>query len=303
MDRLRLIVVGSAAGGGFPQWNCGGAVSALFWEGDTRVVPRTQSSIAASVDGKRWVLLNASPDLRHQIIATPALHPRAGERHSPIAAVVLTNGDIDHIAGLLTLRERQPFDLYATAAIQEVLSANPIFEALDRGVVRRHTIVLGETVDTGTGVLVEIFPVPGKVPLYMENGEPEIGAETETTIGARVIGRDGASAFYIPGCAFLSPALRERLADAALVLFDGTLWTDDEMIRQGVGQKTGRRMGHISMSGADGSIEALKDLGVTRKVFVHVNNTNPVLIEDSPERRAAEAAGWEIAVDGMEISL
>ena len=157
--------------------------------------------------------------------------------------------------------------------------------------------------DTGTGVLVEIFPVPGKVPLYMENGEPEIGAETETTIGARVIGRDGASAFYIPGCAFLSPALRERLADAALVLFDGTLWTDDEMIRQGVGQKTGRRMGHISMSGADGSIEALKDLGVTRKVFVHVNNTNPVLIEDSPERRAAEAAGWEIAVDGMEISL
>jgi pyrroloquinoline quinone biosynthesis protein B len=303
MDRLRLIVIGSAAGGGFPQWNCGSAVSALFWQGDARVVARTQSSIAASVDGERWVLLNASPDLRHQIIATPALHPHAGERHSPIAAVVLTNGDIDHVAGLLTLRERQPFDLYATAAIQQVLSANPIFEALDRTVVRRHTIALGETVDTGTGVAVEIFPVPGKVPLYMERGEPEIGAETDTTIGVRVIGRDGADAFYVPGCAFLSPALRARLADASLVLFDGTLWTDDEMIRQGVGQKTGRRMGHISMSGEDGSLAAFKDLGVARKVFVHINNTNPVLIEGSPERRAAEAAGWEIGVDGMEIAL
>jgi pyrroloquinoline quinone biosynthesis protein B len=302
MDRLRLIVVGSAAGGGYPQWNCGSAVSALFWEGDTRVVPRTQSSIAASVDGKRWVLLNASPDLRHQIIATPALHPQAGERHSPIAAVVLTNGDIDHIAGLLTLRERQPFDLYATAAIQEVLSANPIFEALDRGVVRRHTIVLGETVDTGTGVQVEIFPVPGKVPLYMENGEPEIGAETETTIGARVIGRDGASAFYIPGCAFLSPALRKRLADAALILFDGTLWTDDEMIRDHVGVKTGKRMGHMSVSGADGTVAAFAGLDVKRKLFIHINTTNPILLDDSAERAEAEAAGWEVTYDGMEIS-
>ena len=303
MDRLRLIVIGSAAGGGFPQWNCGSAVSSLFWQGDARVVPRTQSSIAASVDGSRWVLLNASPDLRHQIIATPALHPRRGERHSPIAAVVLTNGDIDHVAGLLTLRERQPFDLFATAAIQEVLSANPIFEALDRSVVRRHTIALGETVDTGTGVEIEIFPVPGKVPLYMEDGEPEIGAETETTIGVRIVGRDGASAFYVPGCAFLSPALRERLANAPLVLFDGTLWTDDEMIRQGVGQKTGQRMGHISMSGPDGSIAAFEDLGVARKVFVHINNTNPVLIDGSPEQRAAVAAGWEVGVDGMEIAL
>jgi pyrroloquinoline quinone biosynthesis protein B len=303
MARLQLIVIGSAAGGGFPQWNCGRAVSSLFWQGDTRVVPRTQSSIAASVDGSRWVLLNASPDLRHQIIATPALHPRAGERHSPIAAVVLTNGDIDHVAGLLTLRERQPFDLYATAAIQEVLSANPIFEALDRTVVRRHTIALGDTLDTGAGVAIEIFPVPGKIPLYMENGEPEIGAETEATVGARIIGRDGAETFYIPGCAHLSPGLRERLKDASLVLFDGTLWTDDEMIRQGVGQKTGQRMGHISMSGDGGSIAAFKDLGVARKVFVHINNTNPVLIDDSPQRRAAEEAGWEIAVDGMEIAL
>ena len=303
MDRLRLIVLGSAAGGGFPQWNCGSAVSALYWQGDARVVPRTQSSIAASIDGTHWVLLNASPDIRHQIMATPALHPWRGQRHSPINAVVLTNGDIDHIAGLLTLRERQPFALFATAAIHDVLSANPIFDALDRDLVQRRAIHLGETVETGIGVGIETFPVPGKVPLFMEDGEPDIGAETETTIGVRIIGIDGASAYYVPGCAFLSPALRQRLTDAPLVFFDGTLWTDDEMIRQGVGQKTGQRMGHISMSGPDGSIEAFKDLGIARKVFVHINNTNPILIDDSPERRAAQAAGWEIAVDGMEIAL
>jgi len=301
MNHLRLIVVGAAAGGGFPQWNCGKAVSALYWQGDSDVTPRTQSSLIASVDGERWLVLNTSPDIRQQIIATSALHPRLGERHSPISSVLLTNGDIDHVAGLLTLRERQPFSLYATSAIHEVLDSNPIFEAVNRTVVGRHTVALNEIVETDTGVGFEIFAVPGKVPLYMEDGDPEIGAETETTVGVRLFDDAGNTAFYIPGCAFLSDSLRDRLTSADTVLFDGTLWTDDEMKRQGVGEKTGQRMGHISMSGPDGSIAAFDDLNVRRKVFVHINNTNPVLVNGSPECQQAEAAGWQVAYDGMEI--
>ena len=303
MSRLRLVVTGSAAGGGFPQWNCGKAVSARYWRGDAGVVARTQSSMIASVDGERWLLLNASPDIRQQIIATPVLHPSPGARHTPIEAVLLTNGDIDHIAGLLSLRERQPFVLYATAAIHEVLDRNQIFDALARDIVERRTIGLGDIVETEPGVGFEIFAVPGKVPLFMEDGDPLIGAETDTTIGVRLFGRAGETAYYIPGCALVPPPLRQRLSGADLLLFDGTLWTDDEMIRQGVGEKTGRRMGHISISGADGSIAAFAELGIRRKVFVHINNTNPVLIEDSPERGKAEQAGWEIAHDGMELAL
>lgn len=303
MGRLRLIVLGSAAGGGFPQWNCGAAVSGLYWQGDTRVVARTQSSVAASADGERWLLLNASPDLRQQIIATPALWPKEGGRNSPVSQVLLTNGDIDHVAGLLSLRERQPFRILATESMLAVLEDNPIFNALDRGLVERQRIALGEVVDTGIGIRAEAFAVPGKIPLYMENGEPEIGTETDATIGVALEGPEGEGAFYVPGCAHMSEALRGRLADAPLVLFDGTLWRDDEMIAAGVGAKTGRRMGHISMAGADGSIDAFASLGVARKVFVHINNTNPVLIEGSAERREAEAAGWEIGYDGMEIAL
>ncbi len=303
MDRLRIIVIGAAAGGGFPQWNCGKGVSMRFWRGDENVTARTQSSIIASVDGERWLLLNASPDIRHQIVSTPVLHPRQGERHSPIKAVLLTNGDIDHIAGLLTLRERQPFTLYATSAVHDVLAQNVIFDALDRSTVDRRTLTLEGVFETGFGVGFEIFSVPGKVPLFMEDGEPEIGAETDTTVGVRLFGPSGETAFYVPGCARLPPALRNRLANAEVVLFDGTLWADDEMLTAGVGQKTGQRMGHISMVGPDGSIAAFRDLNVRRKIFVHINNTNPVLIENSDERRQAVTAGWEIAEDGMEVRL
>jgi pyrroloquinoline quinone biosynthesis protein B len=303
MSRLRLIIIGSGAGGGFPQWNCGKAVSALYWQGDPRVAARTQSSVIASVDGERWLLLNASPDLRNQIISTPALHPRPGERHTPIASVLVTNGDIDHIAGLLTLRERQPFVLLATRSMLDVLAANPIFEAVARDVVPRRAIALGDPVDTGIGLTVELFPVPGKVPLFMEDGEPDIGAENESTVGVRLSTDDGAVAFYIPGCAFLSDRLRERLAGAPVVLFDGTLWNDAEMITQGVGHKTGHRMGHMSISGPEGTIAAFAELRAGRKIFVHINNTNPVLIEGSPERAAAVEAGWEIGYDGMEVVL
>ena len=299
---MRLIVLGAAAGGGFPQWNSACAVGLRAWQRDPAARWRTQCSVAISADGERWTLLNASPDLRQQILATPALHPRHGPRHSPIAAVVLTNGDVDHVAGLLNLRESQRFRLYATGAILEVLERNPIFNVLNPEFVRRQPLTLEQPVELDGGPTMVPFAVPGKVPLYLEGAALEIGAETEDVIGLEVWA-EGGKAFFVPGCARLTPALAERLAGAALVLFDGTLWTDDEMIGSGTGVKTGARMGHMSVFGPDGTLAAFAALGVRRKVLIHINNTNPILLEDSAERAATLAAGWEVACDGMEITL
>lgn len=306
---LHALIVGAAAGGGLPQWNCNGPNSATFWRGDMPLVPATQSSLAVSGDGESWALLNASPDIRAQIMARPQLQPRDparfGLRDTPISAVLVTNGDIDHIAGLLTLREKQAFRLAMTASIAEVLEANPVFEALDRELVTREVIGLDAPFELVAGVTATLFAVPGKVPLFLEGQHGGDAVETdlmgEQTVGVALTGGAG-TLFYIPGCARLIPALADRLRGAAAVLFDGTLWTDDEMIRQGLGQKTGARMGHMSMSGPDGSITAFAGLDVARKVFVHINNTNPVW-HDGPEREEAEAAGWEIGYDGMEITL
>jgi pyrroloquinoline quinone biosynthesis protein B len=299
---LRILVLGSAAGGGFPQWNCRCPVCQLAWAGDRRVSPRTQSSLAVSADGERWLLLNASPDLRQQILATPLLQPRETGRHSPIGAVVLTNGDVDHVAGLLTLRERQPLALYATPAVLAMIDDNPIFRVLDPGCVRPVAVALDEPVETPIGLEVTAFAVPGKVPLHQEGDEVRIGGETDTTIGLRVTG-GGAQFFHIPGCAAVTPALLQRIRGAPLLLFDGTTYTDDEMVRLGLSEKTAHRMGHVAMSGPDGSIDGLAAADIRRKVFIHINNTNPVMVDGSAERRAVEAAGWEVAFDGMEIVL
>ena len=303
MSRLRIIVIGSAAGGGYPQWNCRGPVSSLFWNGDSRVQERTQSSLAVSSDGEQWALLNCSPDIRQQILRTPALWPQQPPRHSPIKSVVLTNGDIDHVAGLLTLREKQAFRLLGTRRVLEVLETNSIFRALDPAYVEKVPVALDRPFALVGDLTAEIFAVPGKVPLYLEDGEPEVGEESESTVGIKICSHGGGHFFYIPGCAQVSTGLRARLQGTPLILFDGTLWQDDEMIRSGVGEKTGRRMGHLSLSGPNGSIAAFADMDIGRRVFVHINNTNPVLIADSAERLAAEAAGWEIAYDGMELSL
>jgi pyrroloquinoline quinone biosynthesis protein B len=300
---MRLIVLGAAAGGGFPPWNSACPVGRRAWQRDPAARWRTQCSLALSGDGERWTLLNASPDLRQQILETPALHPRQGPRHSPIAAVVLTNGDVDHVAGLLTLRESQAFALYATGAILAVLESNPIFNVLDPEFVKRARLTLEQPVEVDGGPALVPFAVPGKVPLYLEGDAPAIGAETEDVIGLELRAGTGESAFFIPGCAHLTPALAERLRGAALVLFDGTLCTDDEMIRSGTGAKTGARMGHMSIFGPDGTLAAFAPLGVRRKILIHVNNTNPILLDDSAERKVVETAGWEVACDGMEIEL
>ncbi|MEO1467627.1 MAG: pyrroloquinoline quinone biosynthesis protein PqqB [Pseudomonadota bacterium] len=302
---MRLIVLGAAAGGGLPQWNCAATNSASFWAGGSAAMPAaSQSSLAVSVDGERWLVLNASPDIRSQIMATPALQPRVdkGLRNSPIAAVMLTNGDIDHVGGLLTLRESQPYDLWMTPAISDVLDANPIFEAVNRDIVHRRTVHLEQPIQPIEGLTVTLFAVPGKVPLYMETGEVATDLIGEQTVGVALETGRG-HAFYIPGCASMTPELAKRLHGAALVFFDGTVFYDDEMIREGVGHKTGQRMGHMAMAGPEGSMAAFEGLEVGRRVYVHINNTNPVWRPDTPERAEVEAAGWTIAHDGLEILL
>jgi pyrroloquinoline quinone biosynthesis protein B len=298
---LKIIVLGSAAGGGFPQWNCRCPVCRLAWTNDPRVRARTQSGLAISADGHRWLLLNASPDLRQQILATPALHPDSGRRSSPIEAVILTNGELDHVAGLFALREQQPFRLLATSAIHAALDENPLFNALNRDLVRRSLLKEDEAFDL-LGIRFKPFRVPGKVPLYQESGDVTLAQETEHVLGLDIRSETG-RCLYVPNCARVTPALRARLDGADVMFFDGTTYHDDEMVRLGLSAKTATRMGHISMEGVDGSLEKLSDLRVGRRIYIHLNNTNPVLVDGSEERTVVETAGWELAYDGMELSL
>jgi pyrroloquinoline quinone biosynthesis protein B len=296
---LSVRILGAAAGGGLPQWNCGcpncqaarrGVIAAL-----------TQSSIAVSGDGASWALVNASPDLRQQLAAAPALAP-TGPRRSPLCAVLLTNGDIDHVAGLLTLREKAAFRLLATAEVHRALAANPLIEALDPALVERVEVPVGQPFALAPGLTATLFPVPGKVPLYLEGPDVRTDLEGEWTVGV-ALDADGARALYVPGCAGMTDALAARLRGAPLVLFDGTLYEDDEMLAAGLGEKTGRRMGHMPINGPDGSLAALAPLDIARKVYVHMNNSNPVLDPRRPERAAVEAAGWTVGADGMEFVL
>lgn len=307
---LKAIVLGAAAGGGFPQWNSTGPGCLRARAGDALARRRTQASLAVSADGERWVLLNASPDLPAQIIATAALQPKpaaSAVRHSPIAAVVLTGAEVDTLAGLLSLRERHAFAIFAAPTTLDVLDANPIFNVLDRALVSRHAmpldapVALTDGAGRALGIAVEAFAVPGKVALFQEQGADPGRADAGETIGLRVSADTGAL-FFIPGCAAMTPALAARLRGADCVLFDGTLWQDDEMIASGAGTKTGARMGHMSISGDAGVIAAFAELGVRRKILIHLNNTNPVLLADSIPRAAVVRAGWEVAEDGMEIA-
>jgi pyrroloquinoline quinone biosynthesis protein B len=312
---MLIKVIGAGAGGGLPQWNCNGQNSVDARHGVPTVKPRTQASVAVSADGRQWVLLNASPDIRQQINGTPELHPdREGPpRNSPIKAVVLTNGDVDAVAGLLCLRESQPLTVYGSARVLDVLAENSIFEVLNPDLVKRETMALGQSFAVEgpsgpVGLTSEAFTVPGKIPLYLEDEEKgtggSFGTEEGDTVGLKVTeDASGNHFFFIPGCSGLDDPLRERLNGAPLLFFDGTLYTNDEMIVQGLMQKTGDRIGHMNMSGPKGTLEQTAPLNIARKVFIHINNSNPVLRDDSPERAAVEAAGWEVSYDGMEVRL
>ena len=303
---LNVVVLGTAAGGGLPQWNCGCAGCRAAWTDPG--LRRTQASLAASADGENWFLVNASPDVRQQILETPQLHPRPDRlRHSPVAGVILTNGEVDAVAGLLTLREGSPFGIWAHSRVLETLDANSIFNVLSHDLVPRRTIEIGEPFEPmlqdgrPSGLVVEAFEVPGKPAWYLEeSGAAEAPGDT---LGLRIRTEDHAGIYVITACGAVTPELGARLRGAPAVFFDGTLWRDDEIVRAGLGQKTGQRMGHVSMSGEDGAIAALAGLGIGRKLFIHVNNSNPAHLAHSAERRQLEEAGWEIPDPGQEVRL
>ena len=308
---LRIIVLGTAAGGGVPQWNCG-CDNCNRARRDPNL-QMTQCSIAVSADGDHWYLINASPDIRQQITSTRQLHPQLGRlRDSPIAGVVLTNGEIDAIAGLLTLREGSPFAIYAHQAVLDTLKANSIFNVLTAERVERHAITSGQSFEpllpdgSASGLEITPFKVPGKEALYLESNASSSAAARDDggTLGLKIrhVAEDKVF-FFISACADVTPELKTMLAGAALVFFDGTLWRDDEMIEAGLSQKTGTRMGHLSMSGAEGAMAALGALNIGQKIFLHINNSNPALLADSPERQSAERSGWRVPRDGMEIQL
>ncbi len=307
---MRAIVIGSAAGGGFPQWNCGCPNCAGVRAGAAGLVGRTQDSVAVTADGERFALVNASPDILAQIKATPALWPKA-PRHTPIGAVVLTNGDMDHVLGLFSLRESQPLALYATPPVWKGLEASVLIRTLKRfeGQVVFRPLVIGEDVDLADaagaplGIRVRAFAAPGKLPVHLvghaaESPEDNVGLSLRDARG-----KDAPGIAYAAACASLDEAMGSDLADHAAVLFDGTFYREHELVRLGLSKAVAKDMAHLPISGETGSLArmaALDSMRDARKIYTHVNNTNPILAS-SEERRAVLAAGWEIAFDGMEI--
>jgi pyrroloquinoline quinone biosynthesis protein B len=307
---LRVVVLGAAAGGGVPQWNCGCAICQAARTQHPEL-QSTQASLAISADGHHWFLINASPDLRQQLIKAPQLHPAAGKlRHSPISGVILTNGEIDAIAGLLSMREGWPFTIYAHPKVLATLKSNSVFNVLNEKTVRREPIAIDRGFEpvladgSPSGIEILPFEVTGKGAWYLEGERREGSEATGDTLGLRIRDKATGKAFYfLAACAEATDDLKSRLKGASLVFFDGTVWRDDEMIAAGLSTKTGRSMGHIAMSGETGAIAALESLGIERKIFLHINNSNPVWLAGSEERKAAERAGWHIPADGTEIVL
>ena len=308
---LRVVVLGAAAGGGVPQWNCGCRICRAA-RSEHPELQSTQASIAFSADGAHWYLVNASPDLRQQLIDTAQLHPRSGVlRHSPIAGVILTNGEIDAVAGLLSMREGSPFAIYAHPKVLAILKSNSIFNVLSEKNVARVPIDVDKAFEpalpggTPSGIEILPFAVAGKGAWYLEGKAHPGGADgAGDTLGLRI--RDKATNrhfYFIAACADVTDELKSRLSGAPLVFFDGTVWRDDELIAAGLGTKTGQGMGHISMSGNKGAIESLAGVAIDRKIFLHINNSNPALLHGSEERKMAESAGWQIPADGTEIVL
>jgi pyrroloquinoline quinone biosynthesis protein B len=264
---------------------------------------RLQESVAVSGDRTRWVLLNASPDVARQIEAFPALHPTV-TRSTPIAAIVLTNGDLDHCLGLLMLREAQPLVVYATEAVRDSFVENPFARTLQRfsGQLDWRVLSLGAEVPLAeTSLLLTALPAPGKPPLHREG---RVAAQAADNVGLRI--RDaagGALLAYFPGVGRLTETVRAALEGVACVFFDGTFWSSDELRALGVAARPAEGMGHLPIGGPTGSLAGLADVGAGRRVYIHLNNTNPVLRDDSPERAAVSAAGWEVARDGAELDV
>jgi len=290
---MRIRVLGAAAGGGFPQWNCGCGNCRKARAGSPDVSPLTQECVAISGDGERWILLNASPEIRSQIETFAALHPRE-PRHSPIAGIVLTNGDLDHCLGLLSLRESHPLTVYATDEVRRGFTeGNVLYRTLERfpGQVTWKDL----QGDLGEGLSVEAIPAPGKPPVHLEKKQKTKEGEN---VGLLIHDRKtGKRLAYFSAAGGITPAMRSAIDGADCVFFDGTFWSNDELIRLGLGTKRAEDMAHIPV------VDSLSAFKTKRKIYIHINNTNPMLDRGSAERRQVEAKGWEIAHDGMEFVL
>lgn len=303
---MRVRVLGSAAGGGFPQWNCNCVNCRGLRSGFLRATARTQSSIALSADGVCWYVINASPDIRQQINAFEGLSPRSIPRDTPIQAILLTNAELDHIAGLLSLRESQPLCFYSTRQVQDwVLESNVVFRAICSSSSQRTWQIVSTSGQHGligvdgkdSGLRYEAFTVPGKPPAYLTD---VVSPGSEGTIGYKITDtQSGRSLAYVPAIKQIDAHVVAILDSCDCFFFDGTCWSDDELVTQRLAQKTALSMGHVPISGPGGSLARLTSLRTARKIYTHLNNTNPLLIEDSPERRVVEEAGWEVAFDGM----
>jgi pyrroloquinoline quinone biosynthesis protein B len=293
-------VLGAAAGGGFPQWNCGCPQCRAVRDGSRPCRSRTQSSVAVSADYQRWFLLNASPDIRAQIESFPALQP-GGVRHSPLQAVLLTDAELDHTLGLLLLREAGDLEVHATAAVHEILcKGTSLLQTLGAYTrVEWRTVAVGIEVSLADSLSYRAFHVPTNKRARFGTGEGE-----ESVVGYRITdGHTGRALVYVPGAQELTASVRAHLEGCTCLLIDGTCWHDDELIRLGIGGKTSREMGHLPISGADGSLKQLAPFPIERKIYIHINNTNPILLEDTPERRIVEEHGLEVAADGLELEI
>ena len=298
---MRVRVLGSAAGGGFPQWNCGCSNCRGVRTGTIPARARTQESVAVTADDEHWILLNASPDVRQQIDAFPALHPRA-VRQTPIAAIVLTNGDLDHCLGLLSLRESEPLAVYATDRVRHgFVDHNAVARALERfpGHVGWTRLVPGTEVSLPGGLVLEPIAAPGRPPLHLLG---RVEPSDEDNIGLVIRDPRGGSLAYFPGVARVTPPIADALRGTDCCFFDGTFWSSDELIALGIGARRAEQMGHLPVGGSDGSLAALPGIPGPR-FYIHVNNTNPLLREDSAAHAAVRAAGWEVAYDGLGVEL
>ncbi|MGF1472609.1 MAG: pyrroloquinoline quinone biosynthesis protein PqqB [Rubrobacteraceae bacterium] len=293
-------VLGAAAGGGFPQWNCNCPRCRAVRDGSRPCRPRTQSSVAVSADYRRWFLLNASPDIRAQIESFPALHPQ-GVRDSPLQSVLLTDAELDHTLGLLLLREGDNLQVHATAAVHETLSnGTALLHTLGAFThVEWRKVTPGTAITLADGLSYRAFSAPTNKRARFGTGEGDEGV-----VGYRITdGSSGRSLVYLPGAQELAPSVLAELESCACLLFDGTCWRDDELIRLGIAGKTSREMGHLPISGEGGSLEQLAPLPIGRRIYIHINNSNPILIEDTPERRIVEERGLEVAEDGLELEI
>jgi len=301
---MHVILLGTAAGGGFPQWNCWCPVCRVARRDPAAAHPRTQSSAAVSADGRHWFLLNASPDVRDQLRLIPAEAP-VGNRQVPIEGVIATDAELDHTMGLALLREGRTLQFWSTTAVRDVLEEDSRILPVTRAFadVEWRELPLGRGVaitsrdGKASGLTLEAFAVAGDAPRFARHEHPghTIGLEIRSAAGRRCL--------FIPGCGAIDPALAARMAGTDLVLFDGTFWTEHELIALGISDRPAAAMGHLPMSGPEGSLAQLSSLSGTRRVFTHINNSNPVLIENSDERAAVQAAGWIVGDDGMRFEL